>query len=149
MTDISFYHLERSTLEIALPELLEKTLEAEKRALVLARSDAQIESLSDELWAYKPESWLPHGTPKDGFADQQPVWLTTLDQNENSSSFLFLTNGATSDNIDLYQRCFELFDGTDPDSLAAARQRWKVYKKCDHKLSYFQQNASSGWSKKS
>lgn len=149
MTDISFYHLERATLQTALPELLEKTLEAEKRALVLARSNAQIEALSDEIWAYKPESWLPHGTPKDGFADQQPVLLTTLDENENSSSFLFLTNGASSDNIDFYQRCFELFDGTDPDSLTAARQRWKVYKECNHKLTYFQQNASGVWSKKS
>jgi DNA polymerase-3 subunit chi len=149
MTDISFYHLERSLLEVALPELLEKTLEAGMRALVLARSDSQVEALSDALWAYKSESWLPHGTPKDGFADQQPVWLSTLDENANGSSFLFLTNGVTSDNIGLYQRCFVLFDGNDPVSVTAARQRWKVYKEAEHKLAYFQQNASSGWSKKS
>jgi len=42
-----------------------------------------------------------------------------------------------------------LFDGNDPDSLTAARQCWKVYKEAEHKLAYFQQNASSGWSKKS
>ena len=73
MTDIAFYHLERSLLETALPKLLEKTLEAEERALVLAASDARVEALADVLWAYKNESWLPHGTVKDGFAGQQPV----------------------------------------------------------------------------
>jgi len=149
MTDISFYHLELSPLEIALPELLEKTLEAKKRALVLTQSDAQVEELSDVLWAYKSESWLPHGTPKDGFADQQPVWLSTLDENANGSSFLFLTNGAISDNVGVYERCFELFDGNNTDTVIAARQRWKIYKEAKHELAYFQQNSSGGWSKKS
>ena len=148
MTDISFYHLERSPIETALPELLEKTLEAKKRALVLTQSDAQVEKLSDMLWAYKSESWLPHGTLNDGFADQQPIWLSTLDKNANDSSFLFLINGAISDNIDLYERCFELFDGNNPDTIVSARRRWEIYKKAKHKLAYFQQNASSGWSKK-
>ena len=149
MTDISFYHLERSTLASTLPELLEKTLEAKKRALVLTQSDAQAEELSGVLWAYKSDSWLPHGTSKDGFADQQPVWLSTLDENANGSSFLFLTNGAISDNVHVYERCFELFYGNNPDNLEAARQRWKLYKEAEHELAYFQQNASGGWTKKS
>ena len=149
MTDISFYHLERSTLASTLPELLEKTLEAKKRALVLTQSDAQAEELSGVLWAYKSESWLPHGTPKDGFANQQPVWLSTVDENANGSSFLFLTNGAISDNVDVYERCFELFDGNNSDTIIAARQRWKTYKEAEHELSYFQQSASGSWSKKS
>ena len=149
MTDVSFYHLERSSLETALPALLEKTLEAKKRALVLTQFDAQVEEISDVLWAYKSESWLPHGTSKDGFADQQPVWLSTLDENANSSSFLFLTNGATSDGVDSYERCFELFDGNDTDTVTAARQRWKLYKESKHELAYFQQNISGGWSRES
>ena len=149
MTDISFYHLEQSSLKTALPELLEKTLEAKKRALVLTQSDAQVEELSDVLWAYRSESWLPHGTLKDGFAEQQPVWLSTLDENANGSSFLFLTNGATSDNVDVYERCFELFDGNNSDTVIAARKRWKLYKAAEHELAYFQQNASGVWSKKS
>jgi DNA polymerase-3 subunit chi len=149
MTDIFFYHLERSSLETALPELLEKTLEAKKRALVLAQFDAQVEELSDVLWAYKSESWLPHGTSTDGFAAQQPVWLSSLDENANGSSFLFLTNGAASDNVAEYERCFELFDGNNPDAVISARKRWKVYKEAEHKLAYYQQNASGGWSQKS
>ena len=36
MTDVAFYQLERSPLEQVLPKLLEKTLDAGKRALVVA-----------------------------------------------------------------------------------------------------------------
>ena len=148
MTDIAFYHLERSLLETALPKLLEKTLEAEERALVLAASDTRVEALADVLWAYKNESWLPHGTVKDGFAGQQPVWLSTLDENANDATFLFLIDGATSDHVGSYQRCFEMFDGNDPDAVAAARGRWKTYKDAGYTLAYWQQTATGGWSKK-
>ena len=148
MTDIAFYHLERSPLETALPQLLEKTLEAEKRALVLATSDARVEALAEMLWAYKADSWLPHGTAKDGFSDQQPVWVSTLDENPNDATFIFLTDGATSDHVEQFQRCFEMFDGNDPDAVAAARGRWKIYKDAGHTLAYWQQTATGGWSKK-
>jgi len=148
MTDIAFYHLERSLLETALPQLLEKTLEAEERALVLAASDARVEALADVLWAYKNESWLPHGTVKDGFAGQQPIWLSTLDENANDATFLFLIDGAKSDHVGSYQRCFEMLDGNDPDAVAAARGRWKMYKDVGYTLAYWQQTATGGWSKK-
>ena len=38
MTEVSFYHLERTALEQALPRLLEKVLERDWRALVVAAS---------------------------------------------------------------------------------------------------------------
>ncbi len=149
MTDVAFYHLERSPLEAALPKLLEKTLAAGKRALVLAGSESRVEALADALWAYDPDSWLPHGTAKDGFPDQQPVWLSVSDENPNDSTFLFMTDGAKSENIGNFERCFELFDGNDPDSVSDARVRWKTYKEAGHNLAYWQQTATGGWTKKS
>lgn len=148
MTDISFYHLERSPLEAALPKLLEKTLEAGKRALVLAGSEARVEVLADVLWTYDQNAWLPHGTPKDGFPDQQPIWVSTSDDNINDATYLFLTDGAQSITVPDYDRCFELFDGNDPDTVAEARLRWKAYKEEGHNLTYWQQTPSGGWTKK-
>jgi len=49
MTEIGFYHLQRSPLERALPKLLEKVLEAGKRAVVVARSDERVEQLNGIL----------------------------------------------------------------------------------------------------
>ncbi|MDP6928016.1 MAG: DNA polymerase III subunit chi, partial [Rhodospirillales bacterium] len=62
MTDVAFYQLERSPLEQVLPKLLEKTLDAGKRALVVAGSEARIEALNGALWSYYQDSWLPHGS---------------------------------------------------------------------------------------
>ena len=36
---------------------------------------------------------MPHGTAKDGFAKDQPIWLTTLEDNPNSARILVLTDG--------------------------------------------------------
>ena len=148
MTDIAFYHLERSPLESALPQLLEKTLAAGKRALVLASSEERVEGLAQVLWTYDPGSWLPHGTKKDGNPEDQPVWLSTEDESANHATFLFLTDGATSQWVDSYERCFELFDGRDEAAVQAARERWKSYKAAGHGLAYFQQTARGGWEKK-
>jgi len=148
MTDIAFYHLERSSLDIALPKLLEKTREAEKRALVLARTEAQVEALADLLWSYDADAWLPHGSIKDGFADQQPIWLSIVDENANKATFMFMTNGATSAHVGNYERCFVLFDGNDPVAVSDARGRWKTYLADGHDLAYWQQTESGGWAKK-
>lgn len=148
MTDIAFYHLERSPLEAALPKLLAKTLEAGARALVLARSEERVELLADILWTYDQNAWLPHGTAKDGFPDQQPIWISTSEDNINDASFLFLTDGATTITVPDYARCFELFDGTDPDAVGEARTRWKSYKEEGHSLAYWQQTPTGGWTKK-
>ncbi len=148
MTEIAFYHLERSTLERALPKLLEKTLEAGKRALVVAGSEDRVESLIGLLWTYHQDSWLPHGSAKDGEPEEQPIWLATNDDNVNDAQFLFLTDGAASERVADFERCFELFDGNDSNAVSDARQRWTAYKEAGHELTYWQQNERGGWEKK-
>ncbi len=148
MTDIAFYHLQRSPLEQVLPRLLEKTLATGKRAVVLAGSKDRVEALAMVLWTYHPDSWLPHGTAKDGEADRQPVWLSHHDENPNGATFLFLTDGMDSENTTGFERCFDLFDGNDVDALAAARERWKARKEEGHAVTYWQQIERGGWEQK-
>lgn len=148
MTEIAFYHLERSPLERALPKLLEKTLASGKRALVVAGSDERVESLAGLLWTHEQGAWLPHGTAQDGEPGDQPVWLATDDDNVNGAQFLFLTDGATSARVGDFERCFELFDGRDEAAVEAARRRWKAYAEAGHALTYWRQTAAGGWEKK-
>lgn len=148
MTEIGFYHLTRSALEQALPKLLEKTLDAGKRALVLASSEERVESLVGQLWTYRQDAWLPHGSVRDGNPEQQPVWLSVDDANVNAAQFLFLTDGAETATVGDYERCFELFDGRDQSAVEAARGRWKAYKDAGHALAYWQQTERGGWEKK-
>ncbi|MCH7487351.1 MAG: DNA polymerase III subunit chi [Proteobacteria bacterium] len=148
MTDVAFYHLEKSPLEAALPRLLEKTLKAGKRAVVMAGSEERVEALNVLLWTYGRDSWLPHGSAKDGNAEDHPVWLTALDENPNGAQYLFLTDGAASERMAEYERCFELFDGNDPAAVEAARGRWKGYAGAGFGLAYWQQTPSGGWERK-
>ena len=148
MTEIRFYHLQRTALEAALPPMLEKTLERGQRAVVMAASEERVEHLTDQLWTYSERSFLPHGSARDGNAALQAVWLTTADENPNAAQVLFLTDGTRSEKVAEYQLCVELFDGNDEASVLAARARWKTYKDAGHALTYWQQSAAGRWEQK-
>jgi DNA polymerase-3 subunit chi len=144
MTEIRFYHLTRKTLEQALPEMLEKTLERGLKAVVMTGSAERAEALTQLLWTYDPNRFLPHGNAKDGNPELQPVWLTAEDERPNGADYLFLTDGAASARVGDYKRVCDIFDGNDETALTAARRRWAAGKKDGHELSYWQQT-DKGW----
>lgn len=148
MTEVSFYHLTRSTVEQALPDLLEKTLAKGWRAVVRVKDAAMAEALAAQLWLYRQDSFLPHGALKDGHAEDQPIWITASEENPNGAQALFLLSGAGTERADAYQRICEVFDGNDDESVTHARTRWVNYKKDGHKLAYWQQG-EKGWTNKS
>mgnify|MGYP003136053214 CR=1 FL=1 len=147
MTDIGFYHLTRSGLDQALPQLLQKTLGAGKRALIILGSEERVRWFDDFLWTFDSASWMPHGSARDGDPEMQPVWLDVTDANPNKAEFLFLADGGVSERISEFERCFDLFDGQDEDAVAQARSRWKDLKEAGHDLTYWQQG-ERGWEKK-
>ncbi|TWB18511.1 DNA polymerase III chi subunit [Nitrospirillum amazonense] len=147
MTEVNFYHLQRSSLEQTLPDLLERSLARGWRAVVLSMVEERAEQLAQHLWTWRPDSFLPHGTAKDGHAADQPIWLTAVDERPNDAQVLFLTDGATSARMAEYTRVCDIFDGIDPDAVAAARQRWKIAKEAGLDLTYWQQT-DKGWEKK-
>ena len=145
--EIRFYHLERQSLEQVLPVLLSKSLATERRVVIKAANAAEVERLNTYLWAYHPEHFLPHGSAKDGHASEQPIWLTTKDENPNGAVVLILVQGVQSAILDQFDLCCDVFDGRGDEDLAAARVRWSAYKEAAHEMSYWQQGAA-GWEKK-
>ncbi len=142
---IGFYHLTRSRVEEALPRLLEKVLAAGHRVVVRAADREQLELLNRILWTYRRDSFLPHGGPADGFADRQPVYLTTGLDNPNEATVLVLVGGAPAEGREAYARCLDMFDGNDPEAVAAARRRWRAAREGGHELVYWQQTDGGGW----
>lgn len=59
--EIWFYHLERSSLEQVLPELLDRTLKRGWRALVKVADAHRLEDVDEGLWMWRDESFLAHG----------------------------------------------------------------------------------------
>ena len=146
MSEIGFYHLTRTGPDEALPALLGRTLAASKRAVIRCAPD-HVPALDAALWLSPKPDWLPHGTEATGHAGDQPIWITAADEAPNAAQFLFLLDGASSETLASYERIFDLFDGSDPDAVAAARDRWRLAKAAGHTLTYWQQGAR-GWEKK-
>ena len=147
MTEIGFYHLRASPLERALPRLLERALAEGHRVVVMAGSPERVEHLNDVLWTYSEESFLPHGSARDGNAECQPVWLTASDDNPNRAGMLVLVDGARSARLGEYARCCDLFDGNDEAAVAAARARWLEAKAAGHAVTYWEQREGK-WEKR-
>lgn len=147
-TEVFFYHLERQPLETVLPTLIERVVERGWRAVIEVGNPDRLQPLNNLLWTYKPESFLPHGTALDGPPADQPVYLTSETDNPNNATVRFLVEGATPITFEGYNRIVLLFDGRNPDALAAARTHWKVAKATDCKLTYWQQNQDGRWEQK-
>jgi DNA polymerase-3 subunit chi len=145
--EVWFYHLERTSLDRALPELLEKTLAKGWRAVVRARDPNRIEHLDSALWSYRDESFLPHGLADEPDAARQPVLLTTGFETPNEAQALFLIDDAEPGSLDAFARCIFLFDGQDQAAVGAARARWKALKGQGASISYWKQNERGGWEK--
>jgi DNA polymerase-3 subunit chi len=145
-TEVWFYHLERTGLEQALPELLEKTLQRGWKALVRLREAERLRELDGWLWTYRDDSFLPHAPDDEPGAARQPILLTTGFENANGAEALFLLDGADPGELAGYARCVVLFDGGDEAQLAVARAQWSAAKASGVPVSYWRQQAR-GWEK--
>ena len=145
---IGFYHLQSSTLDQALPRLVQKAVDGGHRVLVMAGSAERIAHLDALLWTWQPDSWLPHGNAKDGDAALQPVLLTDRDENLNGADILMLTDGAVSRQLERFDRCLTLFDGNDAEAVQKARDLWREWKDLGCSLTYYQQTERGGWEEK-
>lgn len=145
--EIWFYHLERSSLDQVLPELLEKTLGRGWRALVHVRDPGVLDALDERLWTWRAESFLPHAKTVDGKSELQPILLTGTQDNANGAQALFLVDGGEIGDLSAYERCLVIFDGRDDAAVARAREQWKQVKASGSTASYWRQTEEGGWSR--
>ena len=142
MTRVDFYHLQKSTLDQVLPKLCEKAYLAGNRIKIMLSTEERVEFINSLLWTYNEEAFLPHGSKKDGFAKDQPIFISTNEENENQADLLILADGAIFkvQELNLYDRVLNIFDGNDVAALSQAREFWKDVKEIGAELHYWQQN---------
>lgn len=147
MTELLFYHLERQPLEAALPGLLQRSLDRGWRVVVKVGSEERLEALNAHLWSFDDASFLPHGSTADGNAADQPIWLTTGDDNPNGATVRFLVDGASTDDYAGYVRIVFIFDAADQEAVAKARAAWKAATGSTHDATYWRQDDRGRWTK--
>lgn len=146
--EVMFYHLQRQSLDDVLPGLLEKTLARGWRAVVQAATRERLDALDLLLWTYRDDSFLPHGTAREGNAEHQPIYLTLDDATPNGAGVRFLIETAEPADFSSHARFVFLFDGNDEAQLAHARAQWQAAKAAGCKVSYWRQGENGKWENK-
>lgn len=148
MAEVLFYHLTESTLEDALPGLLERSVERGWRAVVQAGTEERRDALDAHLWTFRDDSFLAHATDREPYPAEQPILLTTGDGNPNGANIRFLVDGAVPPDLTGYDRAVFLFDGHDASQVESAREHWKATKAAGHAVTYWQQTPDRRWERK-
>ena len=149
MSEFRFYHLERRRIDQALPEILDDALASGLRAVVQAPSTDEVEALNERLWTYSDESFLPHGSARDGEARAQPIYLTAGDDNPNGARLRVLLTGVPAAAFAQagYERVALLFDGRDEEAVAEARREWTEVKAVGAAPTYWREAEEGGWAR--
>lgn len=151
MTEVWFYHLEKTPLEQVLPDLLEKVTGRGWRAYVHGgkggHEDDKIASLNQHLWAYEPASFLAHGLEGDEYDARQPVLLGSSGGMVNAADVYLSVAPVDPPPLDGLKRCLIVFEGIDAEHVAWARGLWKQLKADKHDLAYWKQTDEGRWEK--
>ena len=149
MTEVAFYHLTRSPLEQALPQLLEMCQKRGLRVLVHAGDPARVQWLDDKLWSYDKNAFLPHDQAGGDADADQPILICPKGENVNQASVLMLVDGARPDLAAIagYDRVCLLFDGNSEQAVIQARTDWKAVSDAKLQAIYWSQ-AEGPWAKK-
>lgn len=151
--DVWFYHLERQSLEQVLPVLLDRALSRGWSAAVQATAPERIEALDELLWTWTDESFLAHGSARDGDEAMHPIWLTTGTDNPNGAAMRVFIDGASPGEVladaasTPSARAVVMFDGRDEPSLTVARDQFRELRSAGHALSYWRQAPDGRWEK--
>lgn len=148
MPEVRFYHLQRQSLEEALPKLVEKVCDAGLRTAIKVPNSDTMASLDAALWEFSPSSFIPHGVAGGNFEDKHPVYITEGDDNPSAATVQLLVNAVSSEQTEAFDKCLYMFDGRDEKIVAAARQAWKRMSEWDWEMSYWQQRETGGWEQK-
>lgn len=151
--EIRFYHLTKTPLERALPQILEKSLEQGIKSCIYGADEGKFKALSKAIWGYKPMSFITHGLSSDPHPEKQPILLSTDTPNITAKNDAKLLVSISAENLGdpydfPYERWFHFFDGNDSGETNDARAMWKELMNNEgHELIYYQQS-DRGWEKK-
>ncbi len=147
--EIAFYHLTHTSLEQALPELIERALSRDLKVLVRTGSEARANAIDAMLWTWRDDSFLPHGVAGGPDDARQPVLVTHGAGNGNAATVLMQVDGVRLDPAWAggFDRACLIFNGHDEAELAAARADWGALTAAGQAAVYWSQE-SGKWAEK-
>jgi DNA polymerase-3 subunit chi len=139
---VDFYHLTAAPLDRVLPRVAERVL-AEGGRLLIVADEARLPALDRLLWAYRPDSFLPHACAGGENDAAQPILLSPQPETANRAGNIALADGIWRDAALAFDRVFHFFD---EERIVEARQAWKALAEREGvERRYWKQSESGGW----
>ena len=140
---VDFYHLTRQPLDRVLPAIAEKVLAAGDRLLIVVADDDERARLDRHLWAYTPDSFLPHACVGGDNDAGQPILLAPDINAANGAKHIALADGIWHPDALDFTRAFHFFD---EERVKDARVAWKLLKDTGGvEPRYWRQNDAGRW----
>ena len=148
MSEVFFYHLTQTRLEIALPKILERALSADWSVELRLGIDADVESISDAIWKGPDESFLPHCLEDNDKLHDYPIVLGKSPLSEVRDCLIVIDQAELQENeVEKFKRVCLLFDSKNEIELTNARETWKSLSDAGLKTSYWAED-NGKWTKK-
>ena len=149
MAEVLFYHLTESTLEDALPGLLERSVDRGWRAVVQTGTEERRDALDRICGPFATiRSWRMAPIAS-RIPPSSPILLTTGDGNPNEAQIRFLVDGAVPPDISRLRA--RRVPVRRPRRRRRSRRRathWKTMKDAGHAVTYWQQTPDRRWERK-
>ena len=126
MSEVYFYHLTHTRLEVALPKILERALSAEWSVELRIGMERDEETISDAIWKGPDESFLPNCLEDSDKLQDHPIVLSKSSLSEVRDCLIVIDQVNLKENeVKKSKRVCLLFDAKNEVELTNARKTWK------------------------
>ena len=148
MSEVFFYHLTQTRLEVALPKILERALSADWSVELRIGMEADVESISDAIWKGPDESFLPHCSADNDKLHDYPIVLNKSPLSEVRDCLIIIYQAELQENeVEKFKRVCLLFDSKSEVELTNARESWKTLSDAGVNTVYWAEDQGT-WKKK-
>ena len=148
--EITFYHLTKSPIAKALPQLVAKICDLRERAFILCKDEQQMLDLDKLLWTTPANAFIPHDTMKCSDPQIQPLLLLTeeIQDNLNDAKIgISLNASRINESLNLKKYLYVFYGNEDESEVITTLKLYKFYIEKGHKVTFWQQNDQSKWLK--
>ena len=148
MSEVFFYHLNQTRLEVALPKILERALSADWSVELRIGMEVDIELISDAIWKGPDESFLPHCCEDNDNLCDYPIVLSKSPLSEVRDCLIVIDQAELQEiEVEKFKRVCLLFDSKNEVELTNARESWKILSDAGVNTVYWAEDRGT-WKKK-
>ena len=126
MSEVFFYHLTKTTLEIALPKILERALSEKWSIEIRTSANTNLDEISNAIWRGPEESFLPHCLEDHEDLQDYPIVLCKSPLKDWRDCLIIVGQANLKENeVKNYKRICLIFDAKIEVELSKARKSWK------------------------